>query len=546
MTREELHNRIQKLNQDREAGKLRISDHLAAGFADSLSKIKILGDGLVDPETVDGRIRSLCIATQHMSDRETWKESFSLRELQERYFQQVFYTFEAFHELMREEGGNPDHFSSWLCSEESQVKSTLPLLNKFIHNIREFWLTVSEPTWIHLEDTKDSKAIFGGEIFPYESSNISGLTGIYFDTTILPDPFIKIFPLLESMSESEQCYEIMRLGLSVLNYKKIALAEVDKPIIAILPDRHHFEKDYQKFIYNCSEEDSTKHAGDIFGEHFTDFQDFNDYIHQFNTAEKIVENIKQRKKLLFATEWEGDLASHINRYIKDSSNTFDGLTPSSAVVMSILSRFSQANDTFQRSKQLGGTPVIKAPTSWQWYNWMLERNSSLLVNDELVNLHISRSFQTTVKNEMPWLGNIPDDALIEMRKSGAIEEIREIIGFGIDELSQTNPSGFYRSADKVFDNLQKAFSEHEKKIKVLTDKKWKFAERDLSSFLIVGGVELTAALTGLPLFGAAAVTASMSGVIPNAKDLKEKYQKFKVEEQLINNSSIAMLISHKA
>lgn len=545
MERVDLHHRIEKLKKDREEGKLHIAAHLESVFSESFSKIKILEDGLVDPETVDGRIRSLCNVTQHIDDRGKWKQAYSLRELQEGYFNQIFYTFEPFHKLMREGGGNPDHFSNWLSSEEGHVHSTLPILKEFVHNIIDFWQSVSEPTWIHLEDNYDSKAVFGGEIFPHDSSNTSGLTGIYFDTTILPDPFVKMSPLLESMDEATQCYDLLRLGLHMLNYKDLALAEVDKPIIAILPDRHNLEENYQKFILSCSEEDSTKHASYIFGEQFGDFHEFNNFIHQFKTAEEIVKNIKLKKKLLFSTEWEGDLISHINRYIKEAPRAFGKVTPSSAVTLSIISRFSQANDIFQRSKQLGGTPIIQAPTSWHWYNWMLEHNSTQLIDDQLVNLHISRSFQTTVKNEMPWLGNIPDEALIEIRQSGALDEIREIIGLGIQELSHSNPNGIYRSADKVFDNLQEAFDEHEKRIKVLTDKKWKFAGRDLASFLTVGGVELTAALTGLPLYGAIAATVSMSGTIPTAKELKEKYAEIKREENNINSTGVAMLIANK-
>ena len=56
---------------------------------------------------------------------------------------------------------------------------------------------------------------------------------------------------------------------------------------------------------------------------------------------------------------------------------------------------------------------------------------------------------------MKWsgFGNIPTDALIEIRQQGAMDEIREILGNGIDDLVNLNPDNFHRSRDRVFDNI---------------------------------------------------------------------------------------------
>jgi len=55
---------------------------------------------------------------------------------------------------------------------------------------------------------------------------------------------------------------------------------------------------------------------------------------------------------------------------------------------------------------------------------------------------------------------------------------------------------------------------------------------------------MTAALTGLPLFGAAAATASRLGVIPTAKDLKEKFGKLKAEGAKLNSTGVGILFKH--
>ena len=110
---------------------------------------------------------------------------------------------------------------------------------------------------------------------------------------------------------------------------------------------------------------------------------------------------------------------------------------------------------------------------------------------------------------------------------------------------EANPSNFYRTGDQVFKNLDKAFKDHEDKIKELTSKKWKFASKDIGSFVVVGGIEITAALTGLPLFGVLGAIAGMTGVIPNVKDLKEKYKQLKADESEIKNTGVGILLKSK-
>jgi len=177
---------------------------------------------------------------------------------------------------------------------------------------------------------------------------------------------------------------------------------------------------------------------------------------------------------------------------------------------------------------------------------MLEYNAGNSDLDRLNDLHIARALNSTVKNEMPWMGNISPDALIEIRQSGALDEIREILSGGLKSIIEAKPSNFYRTGDKVFDNLDTAFKEHENKIKELISKKWRFAGKDVGSFVVVGGIEITAALTGLPMFGVLGAMAGMTGVIPTVKDLKEKYKQLKAEESVINNTGIGILLKNKS
>ena len=546
MEREELHRRIELLQKKLKDGKIKFAPHLIDGFWESMKRVKISPDGMVDPETVDGRVRSLCMFIAYENDRQEWKDAIPLRDIQEGYFQRVNYAFGQLFEMMTEAKADPYKFAGWFSSDEDRVKDCLPVIDEFYNEIMQFWENISDPTWIHLEDSFDSKAVFTGEIFPDGRSNVASATGLYFDTTILPDPFLKISPMLQFMSNEEKCYDVVRLALQVLSYRSLALADIEKPIVAVLPDRHQLEEGYREFVADCAVSDSIEHTKTLFGQEVQDKDELLAYYSHFKDADEVVRGLIKPDKLVFATEWDGSLAQQMMRLLEEQGEKLGMKTAGEAVFMHLISRFSQANDAFQRSLQLRGTPIIRAETSWIWYNQMLEYNAGNSELDKLNDLHIARALNSTVKNEMPWMGNIPPDALIEIRKSGALDEIRNLLSAGLKSVIEANPSNFYRTGDKVFDNLDSAFKEHEKKIKELISKKWTFAGKDIGSFVVVGGVEITAAITGLPMFGALGAIAGMTGVIPTVKDLKEKYKQLRAEESEINSTGIGILLKNKS
>jgi len=545
MEREELHRRVELLKAKLGAGKLHVAPHRVGDFEKSMQKIHLAEDGLVDPSSVDSRIRALLTFIGYQADRDEWKEAVSLRSIQEAYFQRVEYAFNEPYQMMIKADSNPYQFSGWFASDSGRVKESIKVIDDFVSSILEFWENISEPTWIHLEDSFETKAVFTGELFPDGGSNIASSTGIYFDTTVLPDPFVKLSPVLEHMSEKERCNEVLRLALQVLQYRELALVDTSIPIIAVLPDRHSFEDPYREFVYSCAERDTIRHASSLFDREFTEAAELRDFLRTFKEAGTLVAALAKPNELIFATEWEGDLSNHIHRYIEEQPSGLNIRSVGDAVFMHMISRFSQANDSFQRSRDLRGIPVVRAETSWLWFNWMLRGNSKTLESDALKGLHVSRALGTTVKTEIPWLGNVSPAALIQLRQTGALDEVRDILGAGLKEIVAARPENFFRTGDKVFENLQNAFLIHESKINELRAKKWTFAGRDIGSFVVVGGIEMAAAITGVPLYGVAAAAAGMTGVIPTVKDLKEKLGKIREEQSALDNTGVGILFKHK-
>lgn len=125
MDRKELHRRLEILRSKLQNGEFKISSHLAHGFEESLNKIRIADDGLVVPETVDGRIRSTLHAVTYFSDRQDVKQRISLSEIQQAYFKSVEQVFGESFQLMVDANSDPLTFASWYISDEDRVAKTL-------------------------------------------------------------------------------------------------------------------------------------------------------------------------------------------------------------------------------------------------------------------------------------------------------------------------------------------------------------------------------------------------------------------------------------
>lgn len=346
------------------------------------------------------------------------------------------------------------------------------------------------------------------------------------------------------MNEELRCREIIRLSLQVLSYKDIILNDFTPPLAIILPDKSRLDEGYINFINSTSLSDTIKQTNLLFDINIDNKNEFKEFMASFKNSKELVNNIKNKSKLVFDPDWKFPLNEQIDKYLEIEASKLGITKFGDAIFMHIFGRFAQANDTFQRSLEIGATPVIRAERSWIWYKEMLSLSSTYSDKD-LLDLHITRSFNNTLKKETPWINNIPLDSLIEMRKNGSLDEIKYLLSNGISDLINSNPTNFHRTGDKVFDNLNKAFISHEKKIKEIKSKKWKFAGKEISSFIAIGGIELTAAITGNPLYGGLATTANLTGVFPTLNDLNQKYKEIVNMEKNVENTGVGILFKNK-
>ncbi len=541
MDRDELHRRIEILRDQFEAGKVKVLSHIADGIFESLGRVRLAPDGKVDPDTVDARVRAMALGVSHHKDRQDAKEELPLRDIQAAYFQFLNNQFGELYETMVKRGATPHQVAAAYSHDEEAVSHTAPSVPDFIEGVQEFWSAVSFPVWVHAEDEPRLKAVYTGSLFPDQRRNIASVAGLYTDTIILPDPFLKIAPLLPHWDTKRQVYEVFRFGMQVLSYRDIALAEVDPPIVAFVPDRTGLEEDYRKMINDVAREDTIRHASAIFGREFTTMEEVEDYAKQFDSPDALVSALAAPERLLFHAGATEPLEDQIAEYLENEGKILSLTSVGEVVIAISVSRMNQINDVLIRSGQLRGTPIMDAETSWRYFDWKLEYDAERGTTTGHSTLHILHGLQDASIGEMRWLGNVPPDVLIEIRRTGALEELRRILGAGVNEIAAASPEQFESSANQVITNIRAAFNQYDANVDVLRKKTWKFAGRDVGSWLAIGTIGVAAAVGISPILGLAALAADQVLDVPKLKELPGKFKELRQEKKELRRSAVGLL-----
>lgn len=541
-----LQRRLQILKKQFDAGKVRIAEGLQV--IESLKRVRYAADGTVNLSTVDSLVRSMALAVEAMHDRAEMKKSASLAQIQAEYFGFLEKNFGHFFKVMVERGLSPHDAGLALSKTSSTVAELTRNLPEFLGAIEGYWSAAGPIAIAHVEDMHEAlKGVFGGDLFPSPEENIASKCALYTDTLVLPDPFLRSKHMFERLGDEKKAYYLIKHALNLLQYRNLACADVSPPIVVVLPDVSALEEEEKQFFYRLGQDDALIHGARVFGKSFESFDELLEFCQQLNTIERAAAAVSNPERVLFDTEWEGSLSEQLERAANTEaySSVVGTANPGVILASQALGRMSTSNELLIKARRLGGTPIIDAPTSWQYFVWKLEYDSVQSGNEAgLRDLHTVRGLQTLAANEMRWLGRVPPEALIEVRKAGALGEVRAILGKGVEELATVNPSNFHRTSDLVFDNIHAAFAEHQKNMEALAAKKWKFAGSDIGSWIVVGSLAATAAATGTPVWGLAALAADQLLKAPKLCDIPASIKALAQETRQIKRSPVGLLFKY--
>lgn len=484
----------------------------------------------------------MALAITAFRDRKDAKESLPLAELQRGYIANLEAIFGELYTQMLEWKATPHQVASFLSNDSDSRPDYIAFIPEFMNWINDLWGNAYEVSNYHIQDMHSLKAVFGGDLFPSNERNIASTCGVYIDTIVLPDPFLRSEYFINNGPDKQRVYYFIKHGLNILQYKDLITSDLDVPIVAIVPDKQRFDEWELEALRETSEYDALQYVNKIFGLPFDSVEDALVFSNGFADVSTLLNNVKDKSLLIYDMESNKPIETQMGSIISQQRELTGSSDVGTALFNHTFGRMMQANDLRRRSSSLGGAPLMDAPTSWHYFQWKLKFDAERIDPELRRNLHIVQGLQTASKGEMTWLGNIPPAALIEMRKCGAIHEIRDVLSKGVSELVALNYDNFSGTSELIVRNMSKAFDDHKERIHELRGKKWRFAGIEVGLCAVKGIVSIVSAC-GVPGVSIINNIIDETTNTPKLKELPDKLKILQEQSKQLEKSPVGLLFS---
>jgi hypothetical protein len=334
--------------------------------------------------------------------------------------------------------------------------------------------------------------------------------------------------------------------LTAMEYRHLATANVSPPLVLVLPAEDEVLGEDRAGLIARATPLSLAHAKYVFDRDFESADSLFEFCSELNTIGKVLSEVKRGDRLLFDSDWPRDSGEQLNRVIEARHPLPPGMDPAHPgyhVFNSCIGRMPQALDAREKALAIGGTPLISAQTSWDYFTWMLEYSSTEAARVHgHDSLHMAHAFGAGGER-LEWLGNVPAETVLEIRRQGHAEEIRNMLSDGVSTLTKINPNNYARTAQRVSDNLDRAFRQHQEELRKASAARRKFYGIDVGASVAVGTIAVAAAITASPTLGAISGVLGLAGA-PSLKDLKSKYRNLRQIEHERSTTPTGLLFKH--
>ncbi|EKN3996382.1 hypothetical protein NUG00_000449 [Yersinia enterocolitica] len=536
-----LTDRVFLIKSQLEAGKLHIASHLIDGFRESFDKVRLRPDGKVDPTTVDGRIRAMGAAVNHFFERDEIKKKFNITDFQEAYFRILFGNFHQFYDDFIKSKAEPYQVASFISEQKEFVEHLDLVFPELLTNIKEFWEVSYEIGEIHLQDGEQLKANFAGDLFPAYTENAVSSTGLYIDTMILPCPILRVGKLHGITNKKHFCFLLMKHILTCMTYRDLALEDIHPAIVLVLPDKRDFNSDHQDGLQERATPFILAHAQYLYDRRFESHDELFEFSSSLTDVDKVFKELKRPERLIFDTEWGAGGRAQLERQLSDperlKSPVLNG-NPGIEVMFTCTGRMPQALTARINAQDFRSTPYINAETSWIYYTWLMEYESLdfKIENEALKELHMVNALSKGMQGGFSWLGDIPLKNILEIRRNGLVQEVRNILSSGISELINSSPYDYNASSLRVIDNVDKAFIQHQRFLEKVKREKLRILGVEVAPFIVNGVFGIASVLINKPELALTSVALGNLGV-PTLKDIRTSFKNR--EEKLANYKKTA-------
>lgn len=459
--------------------------------------------------------------------------------------------FSAFHEASVDNNIDPEIIAEDVKNTPKVFESLKKLLPEIKLSIENYWLTNNNLVTENCRSLPGFKTRFGGDIGPQKSHHIIERVSVYFDTTIIPDPILRILNL--PASDDVICYYLVKYAINQILYKEAYLMDIDPPIAMLVPDKELVSSKKYDFseLNNYGSIDSVLITNRLYGEKINSFDEALKFYSKFKDIDEAYREIIEPEIIWWDETVSRDLIEQLDSIKKKAYEHFEKdkfpyeVNDPRFLLIQLNGRLMQVNDVLVRSYENDSSPLVTAPVSYHWLKQKIITNQNIFFEGKYqhknINLGITNALLSQ-KND--WLDNITIPQVGILRKNSSVTELRKIIKSEMETLSNVTFNELDKIANQVDYNLNNAFLKHRSSLEEIQSELKKDIAMKGISFLTSATIALQPLIGNfLPIW-----TSYVGGLtgLNNLSDIISSIKTFLKQNKKLKQSPVGILFESKS
>ncbi len=371
-----------------------------------------------------------------------------------------------------------DSFGSRIRSEAQKLAPRLPDAYSYAHEaLGSFYHQYGVELFTQSKSLGGLSFVLGGGTRFGESQFDSvRKVALYADTVLIPDP---IMPWIEDPRSEERFRHVLFLetAFALLHLKPLVDADLPYPAVVVFPS---YEKSLERSDRTTQDRINRLVLGILSHYLGRDFSDFED-LHKFSIANEteFLTKVDEHHLLVAPNGSVGEpLLTALNTYIEtikewrsdDHVGAILRLPRGAIVLNALMERIAPQSHLLENAEELSCCPMLCFPSQWHYYSMSCRFFEEQLKACGALNEQTIKTVRAINQPDLNWLGNVPVEALVDLRRNNENEQFRRSLKERVSELHGAAVSDLDRITSEVSRSISSLLAAHDKQIATIEEK----------------------------------------------------------------------------
>tara|TARA_R110002073_G_scaffold336583_1_gene536317 strand:- start:5920 stop:7584 length:1665 start_codon:yes stop_codon:yes gene_type:complete len=375
-----------------------------------------------------------------------------------------------------------------------------------------------------------SKLVLGGTQF-FSNSSLHAVRSmlLYCDTVLIADP---VLPFLEGQPTNSR-FVLPRMLEQIFflsQLRPLIDADLPYPAIVVFPS---YEKLMQAKDLHTQDGLELQFLG-LFS-HFADatFED-SEELYEFAASNqgKLITAIESNQLLIppggTGSEPFGEAvalirAAHGVFGTTEFKQQVQGMSDMSVALSHIGDRLIPQFHLAENADSLGASPLIAVPQQWHYFRLLRQVERETLVRQGILQGETGRLIEALTTPPMEWLGNVPLEDLVTLRRDLVNEKFRKTLGGYLTELGEADDGNLDQVTARTVRALTNMMAEHGKDVRKITeDYQHKHSQTAVGAWISAGALFLPTFPVAAPMAALGIFSKYVVDKVGEKRTLKKK------------------------